>query len=643
MTETSSFKLIIEDDEGRRSVVPVDLGEVSIGRLDGNTIRLNERNVSRRHARLFKEASNVVAEDLDSYNGVYINGDRVKGRREVRDGDVLRIGDFQLELRGEGLPSRTNETTQRTNAPDAEATQPDIRVTGGAPASPAKPASEENPEPRPEPTAIIRTSHLEDVEAARRDNKAIIAGQKAKIACVSTQYAGRDFEIGKTEMVIGRTPDNDIAIDHRSVSRHHAKIVVMGKSYKVIDLKSANGTLVNGEEYAQVDLKRGDLIEFGHVKFRFVPPGEDYAFTPEEAAAIQKGGRDSGGAATPGAGGARRETSLVDLFRSNQLLVIAIGALAVAILVMIVWLLATGGDDQAKAPPGPTPPIGPVPAPTSEVEKLVARANAAMVQRNFQQAATLARAALAMEPENAPAQETVSRADAEAEAQQAYDAAVAAINSNNWSLAWSRLQEIPDKSVFAPQAALLMPQVKGALVTEKVTDADRAVANGEVETAEQLTAEIGALEPGRADVARLQAAITKARAEAQSHTITKARGKAKEKAKGGLSPGGGTTPAIKPPEANGGGATGEDPKPIYTEGTKALTGGNYQKAIDLFNRCTRADPKFCLCYRALGISYAKSGNGPKAYRYYKQYLKTCPTAADAPQVEQLLKQYEQAQ
>ena len=32
----------------------------------------------------------------------------------------------------------------------------------------------------------------------------------------------------------------------------------------------------------------GDLIEFGHVKFRFVPPGENYTFTADELAAIQK-------------------------------------------------------------------------------------------------------------------------------------------------------------------------------------------------------------------------------------------------------------------------------------------------------------------------------------------------------------------
>ena len=49
------LKLIIEDDEGRKTVVPFVRDEITIGRKEGNTIRLTERNVSRRHARIVIE------------------------------------------------------------------------------------------------------------------------------------------------------------------------------------------------------------------------------------------------------------------------------------------------------------------------------------------------------------------------------------------------------------------------------------------------------------------------------------------------------------------------------------------------------------------------------------------------------------
>ena len=49
------WKLAIEDDEGKQTVVPLTRDEYTIGRKDGNTIRLTERNVSREHARLYKK------------------------------------------------------------------------------------------------------------------------------------------------------------------------------------------------------------------------------------------------------------------------------------------------------------------------------------------------------------------------------------------------------------------------------------------------------------------------------------------------------------------------------------------------------------------------------------------------------------
>ncbi len=46
------WNLIIEDDTGKAMAVPLTRDEVTIGRKEGNTIRLTERNVSRFHAKL---------------------------------------------------------------------------------------------------------------------------------------------------------------------------------------------------------------------------------------------------------------------------------------------------------------------------------------------------------------------------------------------------------------------------------------------------------------------------------------------------------------------------------------------------------------------------------------------------------------
>src|SRR3989440_11316066 len=94
------MKLIIEDDEGRKTVVPLVREEITIGRQDGNTIKLSERNVSRRHARLKKDNGSLLIEDLGSYNGVRANGRRLAGPTRGKEGGLIEIGDHDLGVHG---------------------------------------------------------------------------------------------------------------------------------------------------------------------------------------------------------------------------------------------------------------------------------------------------------------------------------------------------------------------------------------------------------------------------------------------------------------------------------------------------------------------------------------------------------------
>ena len=82
-------------------------------------------------------------------------------------------------------------------------------------------------------------------------------------------------------MIIGRTDENDIVINHRSISRNHAKIARDPETqrYTISDLQSSNGVRVNkGQDYGKVELRRGDVVDLGHVRLRFVEPGEDFVF-----------------------------------------------------------------------------------------------------------------------------------------------------------------------------------------------------------------------------------------------------------------------------------------------------------------------------------------------------------------------------
>ncbi len=70
--------------------------------------------------------------------------------------------------------------------------------------------------------------------------------------------------------IIGREADAAVRVDDRTISRHHAAIVIGGKSATVEDLDSKNGTFVNGERVTSpVELRDGALLEVGSVRMVF--------------------------------------------------------------------------------------------------------------------------------------------------------------------------------------------------------------------------------------------------------------------------------------------------------------------------------------------------------------------------------------
>jgi DNA repair ATPase RecN len=78
------------------------------------------------------------------------------------------------------------------------------------------------------------------------------------------------------KMTIGRTPDNDLQIDTRFISRHHA-VILTGPNHTIIeDLNSTNGVSVNGRRITRQTLKDGDHVIVGRTHFRFTvrPPGD---------------------------------------------------------------------------------------------------------------------------------------------------------------------------------------------------------------------------------------------------------------------------------------------------------------------------------------------------------------------------------
>jgi transcriptional regulator with GAF, ATPase, and Fis domain len=83
---------------------------------------------------------------------------------------------------------------------------------------------------------------------------------------VRTPHGDRVYDLDRDEVVLGRDAATDVALDDRKLSRRHCRIYREGDSWRVADLQSRNGTLLNGTPILDDLLAEGDRIEIGRTR-----------------------------------------------------------------------------------------------------------------------------------------------------------------------------------------------------------------------------------------------------------------------------------------------------------------------------------------------------------------------------------------
>lgn len=73
------------------SIIPIR-SDLSIGRKEGNSIVMADQHVSGNHAQILVRNNGLFLEDLNSTNGTYLNGNKLKGRAKLSNRDEVRIG-----------------------------------------------------------------------------------------------------------------------------------------------------------------------------------------------------------------------------------------------------------------------------------------------------------------------------------------------------------------------------------------------------------------------------------------------------------------------------------------------------------------------------------------------------------------------
>ena len=214
--------------DGGKQEFELSKSRVTLGRGLTNDIVIEDSKMSRAHARIeVDDEGQVKLVDLGSTNGSRLNGEKVT-EAQVKPGDVITLGSAQLRYQV-ATPSDAPELTMIESEADLDRTIADVAL----------------------PISLNET----DVDR-------LIVHTPEK-----TWEIPLDDSV--ESLAIGRTPENDIVLDHSSISRTHARLVRDHLTFKVRDLGSSNGIWVNGAKCEEVALEDGMLLRIGFANLIF--------------------------------------------------------------------------------------------------------------------------------------------------------------------------------------------------------------------------------------------------------------------------------------------------------------------------------------------------------------------------------------
>jgi ABC transport system ATP-binding/permease protein len=254
------YHLVARNARGR-VIASVPLGQrpLSIGRGPECGIVLPSTAVSRRHASVqLQRDGRVLLKDEGSANGVKLDGQFISGPTLVGEGSRIEISDFLLQL--ESADAAVEEPIQALHTDPASQTI-------------AHPKLGRDKPDRPEEEMSFDT--ILEPQAA---SGAVLASGKLKLVGKGGPYDGTVLKLEKALLVVGRTAESDLTLEDPSISRRHSQIrlSLRGDSFTVLDLRSSNGTFVDGQRVKRAECRPGQVVRFGDLAFKV---------TLEEAAA----------------------------------------------------------------------------------------------------------------------------------------------------------------------------------------------------------------------------------------------------------------------------------------------------------------------------------------------------------------------
>lgn len=220
---------------GKEEVFLLDQDSIVLGRLNTNDIELEGKSVSRKHAEIIKINDDFYLVDLQSGNGTFLNGRKLKidEKTVLRSSDRIQIEDFEIKfaLIDKSEPLSIEENTD---------------------------------------------SDIIEIKMIKKVLSALDVQQHPSLEVVSQPCEGRKvfFTENLQELVIGRDSTCQLIIDTTTVSRRHAVLHKKWGGVTISDLGSKNGITINNQKVEEKLLKDGDMIAMGTVKILYRNPQE---------------------------------------------------------------------------------------------------------------------------------------------------------------------------------------------------------------------------------------------------------------------------------------------------------------------------------------------------------------------------------
>jgi pSer/pThr/pTyr-binding forkhead associated (FHA) protein len=219
--------LLVIKDKKQVAKAPITGNLFIIGRAPQCDLPLDESLASREHVEVVFEKGLYWVRDRASRNGTYVNGEKIKERRRLSDGDEIAVGATRLKF-------VWDQAGQGDGAPDDDATR------------------------------VASQSDLEKIAPGQKVlEKSKVGDFDVKLRVIDGPLHGGVFRNWESPLTIGRGLENHVVLLDDAVSTAHAQIVEERRQYFIVDLKSSNGTFVDGVKVQRAQLFDGQKIKVG--------------------------------------------------------------------------------------------------------------------------------------------------------------------------------------------------------------------------------------------------------------------------------------------------------------------------------------------------------------------------------------------